>query len=124
MEFYQGNNRVGTPEVNHIDVSTEDIGGGHGVAYREPVIEYGNEYQISIIHCLATLNAAEKYLGTVKKIKLNKQWTNVAEWIYECFTAEQIQSLTEACIVSGVLQITASDTLQPDRKSTRLNSSH
>ena len=113
MEFYQGNNRVGTPEVNHIDVSTEDIGGGHGVAYREPVIEYGNEYQISIIHCLATLNAAEKYLGTVKKIKLNKQWTNVAEWIYECFTPEQIQSLTEACIVSGVLQITASDTLQP-----------
>ena len=111
MEFYQGNNRVGTPEVNREDASTEDSGGG--TAMTERVMEDGDEYQISVIHCLATLYTAEKYLGTVKKIKLNKQWMNVAEWIYECFTPEQIQLLTEVCVASGVLQIMASDTLKP-----------
>ena len=106
MQFYQGNNRLGTPE------QPSDRRGG-GTAMTRRVMDDGDEFQISVIHCLATLYTAEKYLDTVKKIKLNKQWTNVAGWIYECFTPEQIQSLTETCVASGVLQITASDTIQP-----------
>lgn len=101
MQFYQGNHRVGTPEVNYE--------GGSENYQRDSELDY----EISYIHCLAILESVSQYLKNIKNKELNEEWSNVPEWIYECFTHVQIKCLIETSMASGVLEITAADTLEP-----------
>tara|TARA_B100001123_G_scaffold431644_1_gene553405 strand:+ start:6266 stop:7306 length:1041 start_codon:yes stop_codon:yes gene_type:complete len=114
MQFYQGNHRVGTPEVNY----GGGRGGGGGGSVDHQTIQRSGEscdsdYEISYLHCLAILESASQYLKNVKNEELNEKWHNVPEWIYECFTPVQIRTLIETCMAFGVLKITAADTLEP-----------
>jgi hypothetical protein len=76
---------------------------------RTPPMKSIEDKQISWIHIWGTVYVVKKFLQS-KEIEINEQWDNCPKWVNN-YT--QVQEYIERQCASGMLEIRASDTLEP-----------
>lgn len=109
MEFYFNGTKHSSVQMEPEPQYEEPLTLKRKPPNRKPPMKPIEDIQINYLHIFGTLYVVKKYLQS-KGIEINPEWTNCPKWINN-YT--QYQDYIERQCQSKMLEITASDTLQP-----------